>query len=188
MLVLSTQSLIPERDGDAEAPIMSPVISGAIETLDQGLQFLTRITDAQYGYDAQPYLSSSIGQHFRHWLDIFHALFQEGSHVDYNQRRRGHEVETQRQIAIEEILYFIERLKTTKTSDLIAPVVIATEVSLKKSKVCLMSSTFERELTFAALHANHHFAMAKVVTTLLAIETSDDFGLAPATATFIRGQ
>ncbi|MGF1722577.1 hypothetical protein L4D20_21345 [Vibrio kyushuensis] len=173
---------------------ITPVVLGAIETLEQGYQFLTDITDAQYCHDAKPHLSSTIGQHFRHWLDLFHALLcskhpsQESYQIDYNQRRRGHEVEELRQTAMEEIMYFIERLMKMNANDLRSQVVILTEVSLSRSEVCTMSSTFERELTFAALHANHHFAMAKVVMTLLDVKTNDEFGLAPATATFIRGQ
>ncbi|OIQ26097.1 MAG: hypothetical protein BM561_04290 [Vibrio sp. MedPE-SWchi] len=175
----------------------SPLVSGAIETLEQGRHFLSEITDEQYCHDASPHITSTIGQHFRHWLDLFHALFQpEQSNslavaqyqIDYNQRRRGHEVEQKKQVAIKEINYFIERLSLLSEGALDESVVILTEVSLQHSEVCALPSTLGREITFSALHANHHYAMAKVVMSLLDVETSDEFGLAPATATYIRGQ
>ncbi|MEZ9231766.1 hypothetical protein AB4259_11875 [Vibrio amylolyticus] len=202
----SIQDEVPTAQLESVKSALSPVVSGAIETLEQGRHFLCEITDEQYCYDATPHLTSTIGQHFRHWLDLFHALFQpefssESSHqppfanaadahyeIDYNQRRRGHDVEHHRQTAIDEISHFIDQLSRLSEESLTKSVMILTEVSLQQSEVCALPSTLGREITFSALHANHHYAMAKVVMSLLDVKTSDDFGLAPATATFIRGQ
>lgn len=164
----------------------SAAIHSCLETLEQGREFLSGIEDEHYTYIAEPYVSSSIGQHFRHWLDIFHALRAAPQTVDYNQRRRGHPVESSRQVALNEIESLIEWLE----ADDLAPkdeIEVVTEVSLSQAEICTFNSTLERELVFAALHANHHFAMAKVVTSLLDVETSSAFGIAPATATFLRG-
>ncbi|MGY3568913.1 hypothetical protein [Vibrio paucivorans] len=167
---------------------MVSVLHGAIETLQQGRDFLLTLTDEQYCFIAKPLLTSSIGQHFRHWLDIFHALFQSRGVIDYNLRRRGHEVESTKRVALQEIDEFIAKLQRQPLEELNQSVVVLSEVSLSQSHTCSLESTFGRELTFAALHANHHFAMAKVATTLLDVKTCDEFGLAPATASFMREQ
>lgn len=164
------------------------IVEGCLETLHQGLTFLQTITDQQYCYVATPYVTSSIGEHFRHWLDLFHAIYSAQGIVDYNQRRRGHLVETSRQAASHEIHHFIEWLTPKTANELSQPITIITEVSLSCTKICSMSSTLEREITFAALHANHHFAMVKVATSLLELDTEQSFGLAPTTATYIREQ
>lgn len=165
----------------------SATIHGCLETLEQGREFLNAIEDEHYTYVAEPYVSSSIGQHFRHWLDIFHALGATPQTVDYNQRRRGHPVETSRHIALNEINRLIFWLESGLSLSPQTKIEVVTEVSLSQTESCTFQSTLERELAFAALHANHHFAMAKVVTSLLKVETQSAFGLAPATATFLRG-
>ncbi|EMK6980452.1 hypothetical protein V9J81_002765 [Vibrio cholerae] len=165
----------------------SAAINGCLETLEQGRDFLNTIADEHYTFLAEPYVSSSIGQHFRHWLDIFHALCAAPNTVDYNQRRRGHPVELSRQVALKEIDALITWLESDLLQSPQMAIDVVMEVSLSQTESCTFHSTLERELAFAALHANHHFAMAKVVTSLLNVQTPSDFGLAPATATFLRG-
>ncbi|HBC3995985.1 TPA: hypothetical protein KD875_002650 [Vibrio cholerae] len=165
----------------------SAAIHGCLETLEQGRDFLNTIGDDHYTYVAKPHVSSSIGQHFRHWLDIFHALRSAPNTVDYNQRRRGHPVESSREVALSEIDGLIAWLESEQNMTPTLDIDVVMEVSLSQTESCTFHSTLERELAFAALHANHHFAMAKVVTSLLNVQTPSDFGLAPATATFLRG-
>lgn len=168
--------------------ISLPVIKGCFEALQQGYQFLESLSDEQYTYVALPHVASSVGQHYRHWLDIFQAIKGSPRLIDYNQRRRGHGVESSRQVAMLEISDLVEWLSSKTEMELKRPVSVITEVCVSQTEACMMSSTLERELTFASLHANHHFAMAKVVSSLLGIKTDASFGFAPATMTYIRGQ
>jgi len=176
-----------------------PVIQGCIEALEQGLECLTSLTDEQYLATAKPHVTSTIGEHFRHLLDLFHAVYnahnknsEQSKHstsvIDYNLRRRGHTVETSRQRAISEITHFIHWLEGVTEGELKASVELVTEVSMTHQQAQVMASTLERELTFVALHANHHFAMTKVTISLLGINVSEDFGLAPTTLSYLRGQ
>ncbi|MEI8631441.1 hypothetical protein P4S72_03500 [Vibrio sp. PP-XX7] len=164
------------------------VIPGCIEILEQGVQFLASINDEQYTYAAPPHVTSSIGEHFRHLIDLFQAIYQADHVIDYNYRRRGHAVETSRHLALNEIAELIQWLQQYNETDLKTPVHLLTEVSLTQTHACEMTSTLERELTFAALHATHHFAMTKVTISLCQIEVSDTFGYAPTTASYLRGQ
>ncbi|MCV2403677.1 hypothetical protein OFY17_12420 [Marinomonas sp. C2222] len=174
-----------------------PVALGCMETLEQGLQCLNQLGDKEYTLAAAPHVSSTIGEHFRHLLDLFHAIYdahnlqgttEQEKVIDYNFRRRGHKIEKTRAQAVSELMHFIGWLEELSAKELKAPVNILTEVSLTQQEAHIMSSTLERELTFVALHANHHFAMVKVVVSLLGLETNQDFGLAPATLSYLRGQ
>ncbi len=90
----------------------SPSIKGAVEILNQGLEFLLAISDSDYLTRAKPHVTSSIGEHTRHTLDLFHALIlKENATVDYNTRRRDHPVEFDRSIALKEIHYVINWLE-----------------------------------------------------------------------------
>ncbi|WP_421850231.1 hypothetical protein [Marinomonas sp.] len=166
----------------------APTIQGCLEVFAQASSCLEMLDDTDYQASLKPHVSSTIGEHFRHWLDVFQAVSHAGIVIDYNQRRRGHKVETSREVALAEIADLTNWLTSLSEKDLKRMVNIMTEVSVSQKQACLMSSTLEREITFAALHANHHFAMVKVGASLLGKAIADDFGIAPATATFLRGQ
>jgi len=166
----------------------SSVIEGCLEVLSQASLCLDILNDEDYKSSVMPYVSSTIGEHFRHWLDVFQAIYQAGKVIDYNQRRRGHEIETSRSMAQSEIAELTYWLVYLSESELKQSVSIVTEVAMSHTQACCMSSTLEREITFAALHANHHFAMVKVAANLMNKPLDADFGIAPATATFLRGQ
>lgn len=162
---------------------------GCIEALKQGKDCLQSLSDEQYNWAAAPHITSTIGEHFRHLLDLFHAInLADGKAIDYNFRRRGHAVEKCRKTAIKEIDHLIRWLECMSRVELVEPVSIFTEVSMTETQAHSMVSTLERELTFVALHANHHFAMAKVTISLLDLKVSDSFGLAPNTLSYLRGQ
>lgn len=169
--------------------IMPSSVTGAIEILNQGYEFLCSISDSDYLCSAKPHITSSIGEHTRHTLDLFHALItQEDLTVDYNTRRRGHAVENERTIALSEIQYVINWLKQVDPTLLSTAITIETEVSMNNQVFHSIPSNIEREITFAALHANHHYAMIKVIATFLEIQTCHAFGYAPTTASYLREQ
>lgn len=162
---------------------------GCIEALEQGNECLKSLSDDQYNWAAAPHVTSTIGEHFRHLLDLFHAInLANGKVIDYNFRRRGHTVEKSRETAIKEIDHLIDWLEQMSRTELASPVNILTEVSMTETQTHSMASTLERELTFVALHANHHFAMAKVIISVLNLNVSESFGLAPNTLSYLRGQ
>ncbi len=168
-----------------------PVQQGCLDTLEQGYKFLASLNDEQYGYVAAPHVTSSIGEHFRHLLDVFQAIIKGANTIDYNLRRRGHAVETSRTLAMDEMVAIMECLSAKSSAELKTPVKVISEVTLSETQSCEMTSSLEREFTFAALHASHHFAMAKVTISLLDQEcegVDENFGIAPATLTYLKGQ
>ena len=115
------------------------VSQGCIETLEQGQECLDSLNDVQYLWSAPPHVTSTIGEHFRHLLDLFHAVYnatkvkEDAEYlkiIDYNHRRRGHTVETSRQQALSEIEDFIDWLEGITEEELQAPVSVLTEVSV----------------------------------------------------------
>lgn len=174
-----------------------PVAHGCIETLEQGHECLRLLNDHHYIASAKPHVTSSIGEHFRHILDLFHAIYDAYTSanstklkpvIDYNHRRRGHKVEESRKLAMQELEYFIQWIETLSEQELKAPINLLTEVSITHTDTHLMTSTLERELTFAALHANHHYAMTNVTISVMGLNVGKDFGLAPATLSYLRGK
>ncbi|MEL0638467.1 MULTISPECIES: hypothetical protein [Marinomonas] len=164
------------------------IILGCLETLQQGRQFLTSIDDEQYCYVAAPHVASSIGGHFRHLLDVFEAVYKNQQCIDYNLRRRGHGIETSKVAALTAINQLISWLQLLENDVLTMQTRVITEVCLSKTQHGEMGSTVGRELTFAALHATHHFAMANVIVSLLNGRVSDQFGYAPSTVSYLRDQ
>lgn len=156
------QSVLKKRQvRDFPAATYAPTVQGCLEVFAQASRCLQMLDDDAY---------------------------QAGIVIDYNQRRRGHRVETSRSVALVEIDELTNWLTGLSEKELKKNVNVLTEVSVLHTQACLMSSTLEREITFAALHANHHFAMVKVAASLMNKAIDDDFGIAPATATFLRGQ
>ncbi len=166
----------------------SPVVVGCIETLSQGYEFLELLNDDDYVYVAQPHVSSSIGEHYRHWIDLFQAIQHQSGKIDYNVRRRGHRVERSISLAKQEIAELIQWLFNLPHQQLNQNVCVETEIMLSQTHSEEVKSTVVRELTFATLHATHHFAMAKVVASLRGVQTQASFGVAPATASYQRAQ
>lgn len=168
----------------------SPVIDGCIDELKKGISLLNAISDSDYIYLALPYAESSIGEHFRHILDLFQSLIQKESHepIDYNVRRRGHKIETNKKLAVTEINDVIRWLELFPIECLTSPVSLITEVCPYKKQDHTMLSSIEREITFASLHASHHYALIKVITLSIGIKTQSAFGLAPTTTTYLRGE
>lgn len=168
----------------------SHIINGCIDELKKGISLLNSINDHDYTHLALPYVESSIGEHFRHVLDLFQALMKKNTSepINYNLRRRGHEIEKNRKMAIAEIKEVIRWLINFPIENLTTSVSLLTEVSPYKKQEHIMFSSIEREITFASLHASHHYALIKVITISIGINTQSTFGLAPTTTTYLRGE
>jgi uncharacterized damage-inducible protein DinB len=171
------------------------VIQGNIEAMDQGICLVQNLSDDQYTSVPTDYVSSSIGQHFRHILDLYQAVLQptrfcairaqQTPLLDYDHRRRGADIETCRQTAIDEMRTIKRELKR-RASEPDQAVSIRTEVCLDKARPIALDSTLARELAFASCHATHHYALAAVIAKLQGVQPDASIGLAPATASHLR--
>lgn len=175
------------------------IAEGNFEALDQGIELLNSLSDKQYQCVVSDYVSSSIGQHFRHILDMYHAVLQamkllptaqpaKQPLLDYDQRRRGARVETDRSAAITELQLIRRQLERHCQSAFDATIQIKTEVSLDHSQCITLQSTLARELIFTSAHAIHHYALIKVIAKLQGVELDPSLGMAPASASYARQQ
>ncbi len=170
------------------------IIIGNIEALDQGIHLVNALSDTQYRFTDSSYTQSSIGQHFRHIIDMFMAVSypDDPSVIDYDVRRRGADVEVCRGTAIRELnaikVYISAYLSDLDESVglLDRDVDIKTEVTINETHSVVLRSNKLRELVFTSSHAVHHFALISMIAKIQGVVLGENIGVAPATATFLR--
>ncbi len=137
---------------------------------------LNQLTKDDYVYPC-PFLSNaSIGQHTRHFIEMFQCLnvqYSEGV-VNYDSRKRDRSIETDintAKVAIENCLNELEKPnKSIRLVQMIEGYEITTE------------SNYNRELLYNLEHCIHHQALIKVaVLQLESVQISESFGVAPST-------
>ncbi|MDV7103320.1 DinB family protein [Vibrio sp. TH_r3] len=167
-----------------------PSVAGNLEAIEQSITLCDLLDSHSYTYRAAPYIQSSIGEHFRHILDMFFALahFTQRGIIDYDLRRRGAPVESQLSVATEELKQVKTWLETLSLQQLDTPVTMLSEATIQTQTICKVPSSLRRELLFVASHTVHHLAIIKIITKHCGIKTDEQLGYAPATATYLRGQ
>lgn len=165
-------------------------VTGNMDVIEQGIILLGTLSDDEYQHVATPYVNSSIGEHFRHSLDLYFSLMneQQTGIIDYDFRRRGSQVEECRTTALREFEHIKQWLLALRSGDIYRHVEVKTEVSLHQQYSEQLTSSMARELIFVAAHAIHHYALIRVSALYCNADVSADFGIAPATASYLRGQ
>lgn len=168
---------------------MHKMILGSIEVLHELVQFIQQLDDKSYQASPQPLFTSSIGSHVRHILDMYQALISnEHNRIDYDLRRRGTDSETKRFVALKELVEIENWLLALDSSEFEMVKVVKTEVCLSVQHSENFTSTFGRELCFAASHATHHLALMLAMAKSMHVMIDGQLGVAPATASFLRQQ
>jgi len=168
------------------SPLCS-IVNANIESLEQGQQLLKSITLDAYQHRASTITNSSIGEHFRHILDMYLALMTglDSGLVDINVRRRGAEVETSPESAMNEIQKIKQWLRSLD-KDSNPEFRLHTEVAISETKSVDIQSHLTRELIFTSNHAVHHYAIMRIIAKLQGLEVDDALGIAAATASNLR--
>ncbi|MFV0574621.1 MAG: DinB family protein [Vibrio sp.] len=182
----SVKALKPNEKTNTQA---HSFVTGNIEGIDQGLYLLEKLNDEQYQYAAKPYVESSTGAHLRHINDLYFALMAQEQNmglINYDQRRRGALVETDRATGIQELLQIRNWLESLDQNDLFRSVRIQSETSIYQQQIFQMESTLQRELLFVSSHTTHHFSVIRVNAQACGIKTDNIFSYAPATASYLR--
>jgi hypothetical protein len=169
------------------------MITSQLEVIEQGQLYLDTVSKQDYIEIISPNFISSAGSHIRHIIDHYLAIMSgiKNELIDYDIRVRGGELESSPQLAknkLNEITIWIKSLSEDELSKIIT---LSTETSVTSENVQTVQSTIARELIFAGSHAVHHFAMIAQISfaqksVLQTTELPQNFGLAPATATFLR--
>jgi len=169
---------------------MKSIIGGSVESLEQMLEFIESLDDTVYRQSSKPLFDSTIGQHLRHILDLYMALINphRTGNVNYDIRRRGIALEHDRAAGIAELQLVKQWLGNIDPSQLEQPIMINTEVSISSVQTSEIPSTFGREICFAASHLTHHLALMAAIAKYLGQQVDAGLGVAPCTATFLRGE
>ncbi len=153
-----------------------------VAVLRQLADLVNRLTDEQYRAKPVGVVSSNVGAHVRHCLDHVTALlasFQDGE-LDYDQRERGTDVETDRHAALEAVELLEQQLRGLPTLYESRPLRLSTLVSPDLPPV-VVETTVGRELVFVLSHTVHHHALIAVIAKTLGVPLPDHFGYAPST-------
>ena len=167
---------------------LAAVVNANVETVDQGLAFLAALPLEVYIARREPISSSTIGEHMRHVVDMYHALLngRPAMNVDFNFRRRGAPLETDPACAERELESIKRQLQSLINCEN-SPVQITTEVALGESRCVSINSSLARELVFTSSHAVHHYALMAVIAKLHGVMIDANLGMAAATASYQRG-
>lgn len=160
-----------------------------LEILEQGVAFVDDMDVRVYTAVPDGYMSS-IGAHMRHILDHFVAV-RDGATcrlVDYENRRRGGDVETQPGVAREELQDLAAWAGALPDDEINQAICVRIDIGGQDCRIVSCDSSVGRELLFACSHAIHHFAMMKQMRLILDEECScdDRLGLAPSTAHYVN--
>ncbi|GAB5379428.1 MAG: hypothetical protein Alis3KO_28240 [Aliiglaciecola sp.] len=166
------------------------MLDSQLEIVQQAKQFLRDIHIDEYTATVTPHFSGSAGAHMRHVLDHYLALMHgfDSGLVDYNKRNRFSEVESCPKSAMaiwDEIESWLSNICAQPMD---APLQVMSETCIFETQFAQVPSTLARELVFVSSHAIHHFSLLAVIRSLQGKTTPEYFGIAPATATFIRQQ
>jgi uncharacterized damage-inducible protein DinB len=165
--------------------MMKMLIQANHALLEQAATLIKGLNEADYALSMPAYGSGSIGQHVRHVLDHYQALFtRQHGLIDYDQRRRDNAVETNKTLALSEIQRVLHSLPTLVDQ----AVRVRSEISPHAQQMEEVGSTLKRELLFVTSHAVHHFALIAMLLRLQGMVVPADFGVAPATLTHQRQQ
>jgi len=169
---------------------MIKVIKGSIESLEQVINFIQDLSDEIYIQIPEPLFNSSIGQHLRHILDLYMALIKANDfrNINYDVRRRGLALETNKKEGIKELIKVCDWLKSLNEMTLNMETNINTEVSVYNEITANFPSTVGREVSFVSTHLTHHLALMAAIAKFLGHSVNTNLGVAPATASFLRNQ
>lgn len=136
---------------------------------------LFKLTDEQYQHKSEILSGASIGQHLRHVVEFYICLLFGASQqkINYGNRDRNLEIETNRETAVEKIIEIKKQLTTLNLSQRL----------YLEIESYTMDTSIERELLYNLEHSIHHQALIKVglIEQNIGDLVTDAFGVAPST-------
>ncbi len=180
----------------SSADCLTRLLGSNLAFLAQGAQILERLDDSQYLILPAPFAQreggsrGGIGGHVRHILDHYDSLLDglAQARVDYSRRGRDRTVELERAKALAKLGQIKLRMRGLDVaSDRPLAVALDSAPSPTELQVRWMPSSLARELQFLASHTVHHYAIIAILLRLLGIDPGRDFGVAPSTLEFERG-
>ncbi|HHB78299.1 MAG TPA: DinB family protein [Saprospiraceae bacterium] len=160
---------------------MKAVINPILDNLDRGYVLLDSLTNEQFVANHIGPYNSTVGQHFRHILDIFSCIFNglDERKVDLTARERNELAESNIGVARNYLDTIYEKLKSIQDLDPNIPVKVTDDLGLGRVDV---NYTLGSALCQAHSHAIHHFASLGYMLHQLDVKIPDTrFGYNPTT-------
>jgi uncharacterized damage-inducible protein DinB len=179
----------PKSSGGTNGAARPKAVGPLVAILRQLAGLVDSLTDAQYTLKPVGVVPSSIGGHVRHSLDHIDALLGglAGGAVNYDQRRRGTDVELCRRAALEAMRRQERQLLTGRWVPGEQPLRLSVLLTPAGPPVTV-TTTLDRELAFVLSHTIHHNSLIGVMARLLGVPLPDDFGYAPSTLAHREGR
>lgn len=160
------------------------LVDSNINALDMTINLLRSLPADRFVQIQRPYFESSLGKHLRHILDHY-LCFQrdlEKGLIDYDQRQRDCQLETDKDYAISvigQLRQFLISVKAQGHVDQPLQVLMCNDVATPNGEIT--ESTLGRELQFLQGHSVHHFALMAAMLRVAGDNIDKDFGVAPST-------
>jgi uncharacterized damage-inducible protein DinB len=150
------------------------------DTLVLLYETLDKIDDAVYSNPCRELNGATIGQHYRHVIEIFDCLAKgyETGQISYDTRKRDKQLEQDRQTAKQAIKKLMSRISLREKQ-----LQLAASYTTDNDDTEYFATTYHRELAYALEHAVHHMAIIKIGFQFIApgLKLPDNFGVAAAT-------
>lgn len=151
-----------------------------LDQLDRIERLLARLGPDDYVRQQES--AEPIGKHVRHVLEHYESLLQ-GTHgrIDYENRTRDPQVETDPDVAGERIAGIRERLIELPATE--APLLVRVRYTANSNEHTggEIESTLERECHFVLSHTVHHMALIALLAQRGGHGVPEDFGVAGST-------
>ena len=166
-----------------------PAVGPLVAVLGQLAELIESLSAEQYTRKPVGVVPSSVGGHIRHNLDHIQTLLDglARGELNYDDRRRGTDIEADRGAAVEAINYIYLRLRnspwpagdeTFRLTQLVAP----------DAPPVTVWSTLDRELAFVLSHTIHHNALIGTMARLMGVTLPPELGYAPSTLAHRRAR
>lgn len=154
------------------------MIKPCLDNLSQLKDLLKHLNDNDFTTQLAVFNGSSLGQHYRHIIEIYQCLiFHKAEVICYDDRKRNYQMETDSTYCFEQIENLCQKIENLTFEN----------KTIKISTFCgTLESSFERELLYVLEHSIHHQALIKIGLRELGKEEliSKSFGLAASTIKF----
>ncbi len=139
--------------------------------------------------------AQAVGPHLRHVIEHYSALLNtvhgEGRCIDYDARERNLAIQNVPVVTLAKIQNLIDQFEALAAEPELQPdqpLQTRLRSGLAGEREFIVSTTLARELLFLASHAVHHFALVGHYCNDAGVELGHDFGKAPSTIAFERGE
>ncbi|CAM9318103.1 unnamed protein product [Choristocarpus tenellus] len=173
----------------------SEVVDAAINFLNEKRCILVRLTPASYAAVDEA-VGGSVGGHTRHTIDHFQKCLgadenHDSAPIRYDRRDRGGSLEVdpaEAVRAIDKLVISLEEIQREDGAAKLRETTVTPSFMLGQAgEEYSFKSNLERELFFCCHHGFHHDAMIRMILRSQGLDLGDNFGLAPSTVNFQRG-